>query len=369
MKTIRTSDQGRHGPLPGKRKKVLDWVRQKVSFGELKPGDRLPDRKWFRETFGIADHPVQQAFAELESEGFVRPVPGHGTHVAEDLPFANRYLLLLRADRKNAGVNLFAPALQAAAERVAAARGVRFEVRHLVDVEGDSQAYAETLSELRRQRFAGVIAQDVTLEDHGLETFTNVNHVPIAHFGTKSVCAQGDLAVSFGLYERPWEKTLITLHLEALKAKGCTRFAVFRSYYKGCAEREAIERLAREHGLELVRNGYHHVGMNEWDAAQFARWIELFLDSDAGRAAEGVVLGDDNMLAGFVTACRRRFGAKAAERYAVSCHCNFPCPPRTDYPVDFHGPDLVAAVNSLVDFAEDVRTGVRRPRQPHLTVL
>ena len=366
---MRTSDLGRHGPLPVKRGRLLEWVRARIATGVLKPGDKLPDRAWFRKTFGLADHPVQQAFSTLAEEGFVRAVSGHGTQVANTLPFSNKFLLLLCTKREIAGVRMFAPALRAAVERVAADRGVSFDVREVVDVSGDSVDYAETLSEIRRQRFAGVLAQNVTKSEHGLKTFSNIDNVPIAYFGVRSEVTQGNRAVSLGIYDAKWERSLMERHLEGLHAVGCRKVAVFKPHFAGDLGFDGFLDIARSHGLEVVRDGYHHFDMLEWDPHQFGRWIDLFLRSDAGRAADSIVLGDDNMLDVFVSRCCAIYGSKACERYRISCHWNFPLPPKVAFPAIFHGPDLVDTASSLVDFANDCRGGCKKPRMPRVKII
>ena len=369
MKTIRTSDMGRHGPLPVKRRKVLEWTRAQIALGKYKPGAMLPPRKWFREKFGIADHPVQQVFAELEGEGLVRAVSGHGTYVAEKLPFVGRFLLLLNSRRKDAGVNIFAPALQSAACQIASARGVHFDIRALADAEEDSQEYAETLSEIRRQRFSGVVVQGVAKGSHGLQTFTNVDNVPIVYFDMKSELSQGNLAVSLPIYGREYDESLFERHFTGLVSRGCRRVAVFRPNFKSCCSQETLVAISKRLGIEIVKNGYHTFDMLEWNPSQFGRWIDLFLNSDAGRAADSVILGDDNMLSVFTERVTAHFGSRGATRYRVSCHCNFPCPPKATIPVDFHGPDLIGALSTFIDYAEACRAGERHPEHPRLGAI
>ena len=362
--SIRTSDVGRHGPLPEKRRKLQDWVRGRIATGSFKPGEKLPARKWFCEKFGLAEHSVQRAFAEMEQDGFVRSVPGHGTCVAESLPFRDRFLMLLSVSKKDAGGRHFSPALRAAASRVAFLRGVEFEFREIDDSNRDSFDYAETLSELKRQRFAGVVAQSVTESEHGLNTITNVDFVPIAFFGVKSEFTQGKMAVPFNIYGRDWELRLMDRHFSALHRKGCCKVAVFKPFFAASGGLEALAKVADRNGIKIVQDGYHTFDMHYWDQSQFVRWMDLFLRSDAGREADSIVLGDDNMLSGAVDCCCRHFGIDAAKRYSISCHCNFPITQECRIPVEFHGPDLVGAISSFVDYANDCRAGARRPRVP-----
>lgn len=347
---------------------MLAWVRHRLAVGELKPGDRLPDRKWFCREFGLSEHSVQQAFDELAKDGLVKSVPGHGTRVPERLEFMRRVLIVLGADEEDAGRRLFAPALKAAAEIVARRRGIAFDIREVADAGADSRDYAQVLSDLRSQRYLGAVVQAVTELEHGLETVTNVDDVPMAYFGVRSEFTQGDRAVPLQIYEREWMKRLYERHFTELAARGCRKVAVFRPIVKDCDRRELVDPIAASCGVEIVRDGFHLLDMLRWKPVQFDQLLGLFVHSDAGREADSIVLGDDNMLSVFEAYCRRS-GLRLAARYRVSCHCNFPLLPRATTPVDFHGPDLVACLDSFVDYAEDVRAGVRRPRLPRLDVL
>ena len=360
---------GKRGPLPQKRKKVLKWVRSRIATGVLKPGDRLPDRSWFRKTFDLANLSVQLAFDELIAEGLVKTVSGHGTTVSGDLPFKNRYLLLLRSRGDDAGIMHFAPALRAAAESVARRRGVRFEVREVIDAGGDSVEYAEMMEDVRRHRYAGVFAQGITEFEHGMEVVTNIDDVPMAHFGARTVLSQGNRVVSLQMHSREFVSQLLGSHFDDCVRQGRTNLAVFCPNAPEYSDVSRVSRLAASRGAKIVPQGFHQVDMSHWSRSQFVRLVDLFLRSDAGRAADAVILGDDNMLLPFAERCRRAWGRSAETRYFVSCHCNFPCPVKTDFPVRFHGPDLESTISSFIDYAEDCLAGVRKPRSPAMKLL
>ena len=360
---------GKRGPLPQKRKKVLKWVRSRIATGGLKPGDRLPDRSWFRKTFDLANLSVQLAFDELIADGLVKASSGHGTRVADELPFRNRYLLLLRSRGDDAGVKHFAPALRAAAESVARSRGVTFEVKEIIDTDGESVEYAEMLEDVRRHRYAGVFSQGLTEFEHGMEVVTNIDDVPMAHFGARTVLAQGNLAVSLQMHSREFVDQLFGSHFADCVRQGRTSLAVFCPSAPEYNDVSRLSRLAASHGAKVVPQGFHQVDMSHWNRSQFVRLMDLFLRSDAGRAADAVVLGDDNLLLPFAECCRKAWGRGAGKRYFVSCHCNFPCPVETDFPVSFHGPDLESTISSFIDYAEDCLAGARKPRSPVMKLL
>lgn len=359
---IRTSDMGRRGPLPRKRRKIADWVRREIVRGEFREGDLLPDRKWFMREFAANRHSVQNAFDELVKSGFVNAVRGHGTRVADRMPFANRYLLLVKSVPDDAGSRIFAAALKVAAKKASARRGVVFEVADIADAPSGSHEYDEFLVRIRRHDFAGVFCQNVT-KGHGFETVTNIDYVPIVFVGVRSDKTMGRFAQGIG----GWASSDVYRRLFAdCRDAGRRRIAVFSPIPVGdvAVRRERVAALAAEAGLEIVPGGYQMFSMRVWNDYQYRSFLELFFASDAGRAAEAVVLADDNFLVPFVDVCRERFGREAKSRFFIASHCNRPMIPKTDFPVCFRGIDWTATLEAFIDYSSDVRAHVRSVREP-----
>ena len=364
---IRTSDMGRRGPLPRKRRKIADWVRREIVRGEFREGDLLPDRKWFMREFAANRHSVQNAFDELVKSGFVNAVRGHGTRVAARLPFAGRYLLVVKSDSDDAGSRYFAQSLKTAAKCVSARRGVVFDASDVSDAPPGSREYEEIVARIRAHSYAGVFAQGVT-KGHGFDTVTNIDDVPVVFVGKRSDRAMGSAACAV----KGWATDdIYRLHFADLQEKGCRRIAVFAPIPVGdiAVRREKVSRLAGSYGLQVVRGGYQTFSMRVWNDYAFRRFLEMFFASDAGRAADGVVLADDNFLVPFADVCRAEFGSAGDSRYVVTSHCNRPVPPETDFPANFHGIDWSMTLEAFVDYADDVRSFVHMPRTPAVAVF
>ena len=358
----RTSDMGRRGPLPKKRRKIADWVKHEIVKGRFSEGDPLPDRSWFMREFAANRHSVQNAFDELRCEGFVEAVRGHGTRVARVMPFAGRYLMIVKSVPDDAGSRFFAKALGDAAAVVSRRRRVKFDITDIADAPYGSQEYADVLSRVRSHFYAGVFVQSVA-KGHGFDTVTNIDDVPIVFPGVRSDKAMGSAACAV----KGWTTDdIYRAHFAECKAAGKRKIAVFAPIPVGdiALRREKLDALAAEHGLEIVRGGYQAFSMRVWNDYAFRRFLELFFSSDAGREAEAVVLADDNFLVPFAEICRAELGDKADGRYLVLSHANRPNLPKTDFPVRFHGFDWPATLESFIDYAEDVRAFRGRPRLP-----
>lgn len=61
---------------------AADKLRQEITSGHLKPGDRLPSSRELKETLGIANATVHAAIKVLRDEGLVYSVQGRGNYVA-----------------------------------------------------------------------------------------------------------------------------------------------------------------------------------------------------------------------------------------------------------------------------------------------
>jgi DNA-binding GntR family transcriptional regulator len=76
---------------------VASGIREAITSGELKPGEKLPAGPKLAATFGVALMTVRRAIETLQSEGLLRSAPGVGVFVAAAGTNASD-LATLRAD-------------------------------------------------------------------------------------------------------------------------------------------------------------------------------------------------------------------------------------------------------------------------------
>lgn len=71
-------------PLPSESisSRVTNEIRTAIRTGDLKPGERLVERK-LAETMGVSHIPIREALARLSEEGLVDRLPRRGARVAE----------------------------------------------------------------------------------------------------------------------------------------------------------------------------------------------------------------------------------------------------------------------------------------------
>ncbi len=62
--------------------KIIKQIKQLISTGQLKPGDRLPSERLLSERFGIGRTSVRDAIQKLEFYGILKTLPQSGTVVA-----------------------------------------------------------------------------------------------------------------------------------------------------------------------------------------------------------------------------------------------------------------------------------------------
>jgi Transcriptional regulators len=61
--------------------KIIDQLKQLISSGQLKPGDRLPSERALAERFGVGRTYVRDAIRKLEFYGLLKTSPQSGTYV------------------------------------------------------------------------------------------------------------------------------------------------------------------------------------------------------------------------------------------------------------------------------------------------
>jgi len=64
-------------------RQIADALREKISAGELKPGDALPTESILQETYGVSRVTVRKALKRLTDEQIVESIQGSGSYVKE----------------------------------------------------------------------------------------------------------------------------------------------------------------------------------------------------------------------------------------------------------------------------------------------
>jgi len=62
--------------------KIIGQIRDSISSGELKPGDRLPSERGLSEQLGVGRSHLREALRKLEFYGILKTMPQSGTFVA-----------------------------------------------------------------------------------------------------------------------------------------------------------------------------------------------------------------------------------------------------------------------------------------------
>lgn len=65
---------------------IVDQVRRRIRYGELKPGDQLPTARELVAALALNPNTVLKAYRELEQMRLVELRPGLGTFVVDRLP-------------------------------------------------------------------------------------------------------------------------------------------------------------------------------------------------------------------------------------------------------------------------------------------
>lgn len=62
---------------------VVDWVKQQIDTGKLKPGKKIPSENTLTDQFGLSRQTIRHAISVLEKEEIVYSLRGSGTYVKE----------------------------------------------------------------------------------------------------------------------------------------------------------------------------------------------------------------------------------------------------------------------------------------------
>ena len=63
---------------------IMDGLKEQVSAGVLRPGDKLPSVRELAAELAINPNTIQRSYRQLEMEGWIVTVPGKGCFVCND---------------------------------------------------------------------------------------------------------------------------------------------------------------------------------------------------------------------------------------------------------------------------------------------
>lgn len=71
-------------------RQVSEALREAITSGRLKPGDRLPSTRELAEALSLSRLTVTRGFEELVAQGYIRTIVGSGAYVSETAPIPGR---------------------------------------------------------------------------------------------------------------------------------------------------------------------------------------------------------------------------------------------------------------------------------------
>lgn len=315
--------------------------------------------------FGVTRATVQVAFDQLAQEGFTVAVRHKGTSVANPPPFHNRFLLVLSGTTQTPSENLFGLALADSARRLEKERGVQFDIRYLLDESIDSSEYAQALSDIQQQRYAGVFLRALS-SNRGVHTFGNINHVPMAGFFCRDPRATGSMVHPLVDDEQNAILAGFVPLFKECKQAGKRRVLILSNALEPDLEKP-IRKVAHDYGIECLPEGYHTADTRGSDLRQLMRLLRVLLQPGTPLVPEAIVLNDDNFLLPVEHVIRSLYGP-GENPFFLASGGNLPRLPQTSLPVRFHGIDTYATLLGFVEWVQAIHAGETGAKAPH-TVL
>lgn len=354
---LRGAPSGRGRPASS-RMAVEAWIRDGAALGLFAPGGRLPGRDWMRRRFRAGAHTVAASAASLERQGFVRNLPRVGAFLASSLPFENRYLMLLSASGQ--GLDR---ALEAAARGQESRRDVSWTVVSGLTRAGPDLGPLPT--EIAAQRWAGVFLRTSPSEPRPGWEFLSLGRVPISGFlcpgpwlGARVLPLRGD----YGQDD--------TGVFAAVRRAGRRRVLVIDATGRSSGSSGLdgnVRRLADAFGLVVPPSCYQLLDPAGPEQARLILGAVLRLALQ--ERIDAVAVLQDNFVESVCHGLVDTFGVERAASVFVAAFGHRPLPQRACLPVEWHGHDLDATLDSFTDWCDALHAGAKAPPPPELAVF
>ena len=126
---------------------IVEQLKEMISTGELKPGDKLPSEREMAESLGVSRASVREALTALEAIGILDIRPGEGTFV-QQTSIAETFwpLFLVLAVEKNPGSQLMEVrrVLETESAALAAQRATEEQMANIADILEQMKSSATT---------------------------------------------------------------------------------------------------------------------------------------------------------------------------------------------------------------------------------
>ncbi|MBR1835663.1 MAG: GntR family transcriptional regulator, partial [Kiritimatiellae bacterium] len=351
-------ESGRAGRPPVARLRIEAWVRDCAARGLFRRGEALPSRTWFEKRFRATPSTVQDAFDALARQGFAKSVGGKGTFLPEALPFDGRYLLLVTSGLD--ALEGIDASMVAAARLQEKSRGVAWDVARIRPA--SVEPHPPLLRKVAMQRYAGVF-----MRSSSKARYAYVDNVPMGGFITKGL--PGNLVRGFPRIDGHLPRSLVP----ACRAAGCSRPLVVDQVAPDAdapatvdesARERAVRAAAAEAGLDLAPDAY--LPVSRFHAGQLHRMLRLAFSSPALAGFDSVVSLEDNLAPPLCDALVGHFGAASARRVRVFSSGSLPPALETSLPVEWHGFDWTATLDSFAAWCDAVHSGDESAPLPRL---
>lgn len=320
---------------------VVDTIRSRITRGEWRPGERLPNRDEMARELGCCLATLQRGVSRLVEEGFLSVGARRlGTVVAETPPHLSRHLFFFPVPLSECG--LFWRTLHHVAELHAAERGISFEFFHGIRESRDISRREALVEDATARRIAGILFASTAREFRDTPVYESPDIPRVAVGLPWEFPGIPKVLVDYGsFYDRAVRRLL---------EQGRRRIAVLTA--GGFAEGFG-EAMAR-HGATIRPYWVQHAHAAAPDAAE--RILHLMFHGDPDDRPDGLILSDDNWLdhaaAGLTAA-----GVSVPGDVDVVALGNFPLVEKQRLPFTRLGFDLRHMLDRMLDIVARQRRG------------
>jgi DNA-binding LacI/PurR family transcriptional regulator len=348
------STSPRLGRPVSKRMDIVQYLRERIVTGELRAGDRIPNRVEIGARFDASPLTVQSALDDLIKWGFVVARGRHGTFVESHPPHLFRYGLAMPTRSSTEPWSRFWQALERAAAQISANHetdGTWVEVSHDVDARRNVEAIRMD-AESAEQRLAGIVfaVHPGLIADSSTVHDTKIPRVAILPESTFK---------GMRLVYPDW-LALIDQGLDMFVRAGRRRVAFLTTWSPSLAHDlfEHIETSAQQRSLPLDRHLIHHVPFSD---PQWARSIIHTLALlPPEKRPDGLFILDDHLVEA-ASAALRETKLAPSPQFSVLGHCNIPLLPQSEVPITFIGFDIPLMLRECLVIIDRLRLSQKVP--------
>ena len=339
-----------------KTAEIVSDLRQKVTRGEIKPGEKLPTRQNLLDYYGISLGAFQKCINCLINEGFLESRGMKGTMVREYPPHQYRFALAIPSESNISGNewdSFWRALLQVIRQFVEKDERYSYSVYYVGNE--DSQDLSNW-QELIEDAEKGIIAGAIVLTEPPIRVSERLKSIPVIRPNYHEFANKNEFLMEFD-YNKLFDESL-----KILKQKKCSKIAILTNAAINTDFFAHMNGRLKQTDFYCPQEWIHGVALTPIAMPWVSRIVRLLFNKSQKERPEALLVLNENLLPHILPALSE-LGIIPGEGVKIISHCNLPRQNAMIRGIDYIGFDAGNVIKDSLKIFKNYRSNKGKIKQ------